>query len=372
MVCCYLLLAGCVEPYAPDVIDAPNQFLVVDGFINGNGPTIITLSRTQNLTEDGPPVFESRAEVLIEEEQGPQYMLTEGDTGTYTVSGLNLNLDRKYRLLIRTADGKEYSSEFVEIKQTPPIDAVIWRAVDNEVQLYVNTHDPENNTRYYRWEYENTWEFTAALLAGVKYENDTIIERSAEDEKIYRCWRTEKSVDLLLASTVRLSEDVIHEFPLQTLPSTSEAFRFDCSILVKQYAQTREAYEYWEMLQKNTENIGTLFDPLPSQLRGNIHCVTNPDEAVIGYIGAFTVQEKRIFINNEELPKEWPFFYPTCDYDTIPVAKVFESFGGSAFLPLWIIYSPPPGSKITGYTRTLQACADCRLRGTNVKPDFWP
>ncbi|SES76301.1 protein of unknown function, partial [Hymenobacter actinosclerus] len=34
-------LAGCVEPYAPDVINAPPNLLVVEGFINADGPTAI-------------------------------------------------------------------------------------------------------------------------------------------------------------------------------------------------------------------------------------------------------------------------------------------------------------------------------------------
>jgi hypothetical protein len=44
-----LFLSGCVEPYFPEVMEAPNSFLVVNGFINGNGTSNIQLLRTQNL-----------------------------------------------------------------------------------------------------------------------------------------------------------------------------------------------------------------------------------------------------------------------------------------------------------------------------------
>ncbi|MEJ7664694.1 MAG: DUF4249 family protein [Hymenobacter sp.] len=48
------------------------------------------------------------------------------------------------------------------------------------------------------------------------------------------------------------------------------------SILVRQYALTPEEFAYWDKLRKNTENLGTLFDPLPSQLSGNVHRLTMP------------------------------------------------------------------------------------------------
>ena len=48
--------------------------------------------------------------------------------------------------------------------------------------------------------------------------------------------------------------------------------------------------------------MGSLFDSQPSQLKGNIFNVTNPDEMVIGFVSAGTITEKRIYINNFEIP----------------------------------------------------------------------
>lgn len=377
--CCLLLLAGCVEPYAPEVIEGPNNYLVVDGLINGNGITRVKLSRTQNISEVMAPLVEEGATLLLEEEQGAQYPLSEVTAGTYASNSLTLNLNQKYRLYIRLVTGEEYASDFVPMKQTPPIDQVGWLAQDNEVRFYVSTHDSQNDTRYYRWEYEATWAYTAAYASSIKYDEASggIVPRTRSDENIYNCWRSEPSTDIKLGNSVKLSQDVIHEYPLLTLPAGSEELRIKYSILVKQFALTREAYQYWETLMKNTESIGTLFDPLPSQLTGNVHRLSNPDEPVIGYVGASWVQEKRIFVSGEELPRDWRSYYPTCPLDSLlpgegqslrDLAGVFQH---GSYMPVGEIFAPNGPPTPIGYLGATKNCVDCRTRGTNVKPDFW-
>jgi len=376
---CLLLLSGCVEPYAPDILEGPNHYLVVDGLINGNGITAFKLSRTQNISEENLPMAETSATLLLEAEQGAQYTLQETDPGTYASSSLSLNPNEKYRLNIRLYTGKEYVSDFVAVKQTPPIDEVGWQALDDKLQIYVNSHDPQNNTLYYRWEYEATWAYTSAFSSNIRYDeaSGTIVPRTSSDEDIYHCWKTANSTDIKLGSSVKLSQDVIHEYPILALPAASEELRIKYSILVKQYGLTREAYQYWETLKKNTESIGTLFDPLPTQLTGNIHSITTPDELVIGYVGASAVQEKRIFVFKEELPLEWHTYHPTCQIDSLlPVPPetledLAKHFKSGVYMPVTEIYAPMGPPAPVGYLAASKSCVDCRTRGTNVKPDFW-
>lgn len=377
--CCLLLLVGCVEPYAPEVIEGPNHYLVVDGLINGNGVTSVKLSRTQNISEENMPMAEMGATLLLEEEQGAQHPLHEAAPATYVSSSLNLDLNKKYRLYIRLSSGREYVSDFVDVKQTPPIEKVDWEAVDNNLQIYVNSRDPQNNTQYYRWEYEATWAYTAALNSNIKYDeaSGTIVPRTRSDENIYNCWRTDYSTGIQLATSAKLSEDIIHEYPILTLPAASEELRIKYSILVKQYALTQEAYQYWEALRKNTESIGTLFDPLPAQLTGNVHSLADPDEPVIGYVGASSVQEERLFVSRDELPKEWRYFYPTCEMDSLmpaegeTLADLAGRFKYDSYMPVTEIFASEGPPAPIGYMGASKGCVDCRTRGTNVKPDFW-
>lgn len=366
--CLLLCLGSCIEPYRPEIIQAPNNFLVVDGFINSNGVTSIRLSRTVNLDGATIPPGEARARVQIEEEGGPQYNLTEGRDGNYISPALQLNPSRRYRLRIRTQNNQEYASDFIENKITPPIDSISWKPERDGLQIYVNTHDPGQKTRYYRWKYDETWEFTTPFYSVREYKNNQV-----EDRRTYinLCWRGSSSAAIFINSTIKLSQDVVSEFPLIKIPENSVKLKYKYSILVRQYAQTKEAYEYAETLRKNTENIGTLFDPLPTQLTGNIKCISDPTEPVIGFISVASEQVKRIFIKREQLPALWNTLneYSYCTLDTVLLKNAKNTFASGLVLPVSDLLNDR--GSIIGYMGSTAECVDCRLRGTIVKPDFW-
>jgi hypothetical protein len=50
------------------------------------------------------------------------------------------------------------------VQNNPPIDSISWKRDEEGVRVFVNTHNPEGNTRYYRWEFEETWEIRSILF----------------------------------------------------------------------------------------------------------------------------------------------------------------------------------------------------------------
>jgi hypothetical protein len=364
------MLNGCVDRYLPEVISAPARYLVVDGFVNLNGVTIIRLSRTQALAATTVAPAESQATVSILDESGITYPLTEQEPGRYTSANLNLRPEGHYQLRLRTAAGRDYASDLVAARQTPAIDSVTWALTGPNVQIYVNTHDASNNARYYRWDFTETWEFRSAYQSNLEYVNNKIQPRA---EDVYTCWRTENSTAIKLSNTMRLSQDVVAKFPLHAVAANAGRLSRRYSILVRQHAQTAEEYAYWEQLQKNTESLGTLFDPLPSQLTGNVHCLSDAAEPVLGYVGAASSTEQRIFISQNELPPtRFLTGYESCGtLDTVLLANVPTYFGSQVQLPVYPIYLPR-SSTLLGYAAGTAECIDCRRRGTNQKPSFWP
>ncbi|GGG06941.1 DUF4249 domain-containing protein [Pontibacter amylolyticus] len=367
-----LLVSGCVDPYFPEVKESGSSFLVVNGFLNANGPTTIQLLRSQSLNDTEAPPAEENATVIVESENGERFGLHGTGYGTYRHPNLQLRADSKYRLYIRTRSGSEYASDYVEVKTSPAIESVNWKAEGGEVKIYVNSQDPNNSTHYYKWDYEETWQFRSALYSVLIYENGQVRFREPSDVPIAYCWKSDNSTRVEIGSSVKLSEDRISNYRILSIPYNSEKISMKYSILVKQYALTREAFEYLEMLKKNTENIGTLFDPLPSQLTSNIRSLSNPDETVIGYISATTMETKRIFVSSRDLPRDWRLYYPSCEVDTVMISsgQVQERFTGGYLIPVDEIYSPTSPVAI-GYTYGTRACVDCTLQGTNVKPAYW-
>lgn len=368
------LLGGCVDPYPTDLPAAAQSYLVVDGFINSKGSTVIKLSRSLGLASASPIPAETKATVYVLDNVGTRYTLTENPAGTYSLPAQTLDPSRQYQVRITTAKGRNYASDMVAVKTTPPIDKLSWQPADAGVEINVSTHDPSGASRYYRWDYAETWQFNSAFRSDYEYvaSSKSVQPRT---NNIFTCWRTELSPFIKQSSTVQLSQDVVADYPLIKLPYT-EKLRIKYSVLVLQYAQTPEEYAYWETLSKNTQNLGTLNDPLPTQLTGNVHCLTDASEPVLGYVGAHSVTQARLFIDYNDLPKPLPRIannpYETCVVDTVVLRNGLELFRLNLEVPFDIYFSPPPNSKVVGYFASTTQCVDCRVRGTNVKPSFWP
>jgi hypothetical protein len=367
-----IVFASCKKPYNPPAIRVDNKFLVIDGtLINSpDSPTIITLSRTVKLTDTTQAIYpETGANVSVEDSTGGTFNFFETPNGKYQSVPLSLNNLDKYRLKITTSNGEAYTSDFVEIKQTPPIDSITWQQ-QNDVMIYVNTHDPSNNTKYYRWDYTETWQNRAPLQSELGVENGLIYYVTDHpDRQKYNCWSTDYSTDILIGSSVALSQDVISMAPIATVAQNSVKIGIRYSILVKQYALTSEAYQYFSILKKNTENLGSIFDAQPTQLTGNIHSVTNPSEIVIGYFTASSVQQKRIFISKDEV-YNWNYVYSGQDCNMITIDQNPTNY---------LIYNYPDPlytayffSGQTGLVIDRVSCLDCTLQGgTNQKPSYW-
>jgi hypothetical protein len=386
MIIILALIVGCTKPYNPPPIKSVTGYLVVEGIIGaGTDSTKFRLSRTVSLTADSTVNPVNGASVTVQGNDNSSYPLTGGANGLYTSGALNINSAKQYRIDIKTADGNEYQSDYVPVKITPPIDTIMYAVESNGVQLTLNAHDPTNNTRYYRWDYGETWQFHAEYESAYVSNGDSVIVRTPA-QQIYYCFANDSSTNILLGSSAKLSQDIITAQPITYIQSTSEKLETEYSIVVYQYALTNDAYNFWSELQTNTQNVGSIFDAQPSQLSSNIHCITNPNEVVVGYISASTRQAKRIFIHNSSLPPSWTATYPyQCGIDSILLKKVigtlvineenvyFNWLKGATkgvWVPLEAIY--PPGSMVaSGHTGTSAVCGDCTVRGSTGVPAFW-
>jgi Domain of unknown function (DUF4249) len=367
----------CVDKYNSPYTSPSTGYLVVEGYISGNSPTRYTLSRTIPLPGDSAIPMETGASVQVEGNDNSVYPLTEQNTGNYgTTDTLPLNTATQYRLRITTAAGEQFLSSYVPYEPTPPIDSVNWIENSNGVQIYVNTHDPANATRYYQWEYGETWAYESAEQSIVEYKSDTspvaVISRPAADQ-IYRCWHADSSVNILINSTAKLAQDVVYRQPLVSIPSGSQQISILYSIFVRQYALTQDGYNFLSLMKSNTESLGTIFDPQPSQLKGNIQCLTSPNEPVVGYISAGTVQQQRIFISRYQL-SDWYYFYACPIPDTVVQlgqAYLIRFFGDGGYIPVQGDYSL--SGVLLGWDGNLEGCIDCRLQGgTTQEPSWWP
>jgi len=226
------------------------------------------------------------------------------------------------------------------------------------MEIKVNTHDDTNQTRYYRWEWVETWEIITPITSSF-YPDEA------------RCWRTAGSGVVSIGTSEHLTNDVIEDYPLYFVSTETNKLGIKYSTLVKQYSLSREAYSYWKSLQDITQNTGTLFDPTPAMVTGNISNTSNIENPVLGIFQASALKQERIFIDRAEIPKslDIPSGYSSCSfYDTTDSVEI-DYYTNHGF-PLAEIYILAEAEHYI--FSNSEMCFRCTLSGSKEKPEYWP
>lgn len=362
---------GCITPYVHDEIESSSQVLIVDGVI-ANDTSLFTLSWSMNLNDEYHKTESiDNAEIVVECNDGSRSSQTiyKGE-GIYHILTGKLEKGKQYRVRI-FAGGKEYESEFLEPLFTPDIDSVSWQQQrkGEPIRITVSTHDPENKSPYYNWSYKEIWEFKSELLAtGTKiptYINGILYEVPFEYDLLtsnntYYCWSNDSSKTYILENTEKLQENIISHKTLSVINPSDERISLLYYIEVKQNQIRKEAYTYYSNIQKNIENTGSIFAPIPGEIKGNIRCVTNDKTLAVGYVEVSTVSVAKCFF--PELTKIYEPTLTACGQSIIHgVAKLIDGYE-------WLTVT------IHGSENSMAPanCVDCTRRGTKNKPSFWP
>lgn len=363
-----MIISGCVTEFIPE-IEEEQELLVVEGIITDQpGIKTIKLSKSLPLGEKSEARPVSGCTVVISDNLGNIYRLNEEEAGTYVTDPENFKGEtgRLYTLQIGTDAGnnyRNYRSFQMEMKPVPPIDSLYYEKklirerVEyiegiEECQIYLDTHDPENDCRFYRWDYKETWRI-----------------RLPFDIPNQTCWVYNNSKSIYIESTATISEDRIGRHPVTYISNATDRLKRQYSILVNQFSLNEDEYNYWKKIQKITDEVGGLYDIIPASIPSNIMCIENPNEIVLGYFSVSAVASKRIFIKDQFEGIFNP--YADCITDTlIGGPDYIEGLGVTIWTLFDIPAAPFSSPRIRIFTET-RGCADCTERGTTIKPDFW-
>jgi hypothetical protein len=372
------VLSGCITQFIPDIGVDP-EFFVVEGMITDQpGRHSVRLSRSVPLGTEAEFQPLKNCTVWISDDQNHIFQLTETSDGIYLTSqDLRGEVGRKYVLNIEIVHYQppyyrrvvDYTLRTLpmEMMPVPEIDSLYFEKVKiseedgfafpgEGCRILLNTSDPENKCKYYRWDYTDTWQISAPGY-------QRTINRV--------CWVTNNSEDINVKAVAGLNENRIERLPVKFISNETDMLQERYRIEVNQYSLSEDEYSYWNDLEKITEQSGNLYDRIPSEISGNIYCSSNPDLQVLGYFSVSAKRSKVIYIDDyfEGLFN----YYRHCTEDTtwskqdiqIPPPGIFD-FDGIYY---WIITIQAPLYMIVTNDKT---CVDCTARGgTTEKPDYW-
>ena len=357
------LFAGCIEPYHIE-IENNDKILVVEGIIS-SGTTKITLCKTVGINYplyggNFPAV--NAATMYVECEDGTlSPVASSSGNGIYMIETGELNIDAKYRLVI-LENGDEYHSGYITPAISPPVN-VTFDADDSNIHVCVSTHGYDNQPGYYLWSYTEDWEITSyvfgdwAMVDGVLVPNDIWSPQNR-----YYCWKTDSSKVLILGTTEKLTDNDIIEQRIHNFSRLDDRSSFLYRIKVKQHTIHKEAYDYFFNQQKNIEQTGSIFGVIPSEITGNIRCVSNPDIPVIGYVDVSTTSAGSQYLNSQ--------FYDQMYRITNSVNCIANELINPESIPNSYILYTIEQNELYHYIN--RGCVDCTLMGgLKKRPKDW-
>ncbi len=366
-----VLIGSCREAYLPPVVSDYSNFLVIEGIVKAGGDTsYIKLTRTRSLDDTTTEIAEANATITLQSKSGANYVFQNKGNGNYQLPPTTLSTGESYRMLITTLFGDSWESDYVPVKITPAIDSVSWTR-DSGLNINVSTKDLTGNTRFYRWDFTETWEYNSYYDGDIGYDFVRDSFYYLDSSRITkRCWQSYQSTDILLGTTKGLSQDVVDNQRINIIPKGSDRLSVRYSILVNQYALTQPAFEYWQLVRKNSRELGSIFGTQPAELFGNFRCTSRPEQAVVGYLSISTVASKRLFIRQQEV-LDWQ---SGTTLDQLCKPLIIDRADLASTLQrnrnLWIAYFV--GTGFSGVALADENCIDCRLRGGTIKkPSFW-
>ena len=309
------LLYSCIEPYETDIAEGP-QYLTIDGFISSEpGPHEIRLTRgdTYGSIFQGLIRPEREATVIIRDDLGNVTFLPENldNRGHYlTDANFQAEIGRAYTLQIQLNNGKVYTSFPEKVVPAPPIKNVLYRSViipvegelnpDSGVQMLVEIEDPaEENNFYFFRNSESTYVLeTRPDLYTTGPPNRT----PAPKDCCFICFRSEVAGNqsIFIASDDNFN-GLSTQIPVAFIPDNGLRFVNTYRMDLSQLSISQEAYRFLRLVKQQSEISGSVFDPPPANIRGNMISLEDPDEVILGYFIAAGETRKRVYINGAQL-----------------------------------------------------------------------
>ena len=387
-----LTAASCIYPFHPDVVSSDRR-LVIEGDIHLGSTSTFLFSRVYPIGVSETikmPAFTG----YIEAENGSKLLpLDEADlsgvdqqflssVSALTFDTRDLDEQTRYRVHFETpSTGEVFETEWIEPCSAPVIDDLTYILDSDRQELNVALSMHCHGHHFFRWTYDETWEYTALLYATHYWdpERARATRRPREglvqfptNENTYYCWKEYYSPEIRIFTTVEQTEDRFVDLEFHRVPARDQRLSVLYRLDVRLEAMTEEAYLYWKNIEDNSQNQGTIFSPTPSQMAGNIRCLSDPDLPVLGYIGAARQAEARMYYDNSlEHFCTLRQFVREDDVEEITPGQFQEYYEKNGFLPQTINVEPMTGDEV--YVWASRTCVDCRLSGgTKNKPAGWP
>ena len=179
-------------------------------------------------------------------------------------------------MFIETETGESYESDEETLQPAPEVDTMY---IDRYQEVTVSENGGDIVRQFWQIILETETTNDAATYLQWKYDGLTQIFFGAN----YPCWfdheGPENFLNVLAVEDQVAGTTIKHQLIVLGKDATYENY----NLYLKQYALNKNSYQYWETIQQDREQTGTLFDAPPAQNKSNLFNPNNSKDVVLGY-----------------------------------------------------------------------------------------
>jgi hypothetical protein len=321
---------SCSEIYYPKVNGGEN-LLVVEGLLtNGSGPFTVKLCNAVKFGADSASTANpvSGAKLTVAGSDGTTCSLAETSPGSYVTPASFIPVTgNSYKLHIETPDGNIYESDTQELLPPQTFDTIRsyyttenYTGADNSLQTRYGADIrvdlfTQKTAKAYRCRFSSgltiQYMCSAKVPSGNRYDPDWLKIIACSLYQVFG-WASGYTIEdgINITDEATLSADnTIMNHKIGFLPfnpeyfglTTSPAFvASDASLyfyfVLNQYTLNDNSYAFYEAAKKQLGSTGKIFDPITSQLNGNITCINNPAKKALGLFEVSSVVRTAFFV----------------------------------------------------------------------------
>lgn len=388
LLACSLLMTSCIEDFVPDLEEEDQYLLVVEGSIYSDSLCSFHLGCTEGLNvpyywdfgfysggygHRPSPIDFSNTEICV---MGSDGTIFPGSVNPQSVPRFQVKVGTlkqgvKYWLQVKV-NGLTYESDPQEPLFAVPIDSLSFaqEREDLEVDILVSTAASETGkNQYTRWEYDEWWEIYTPWTAFMEYDpiTDKIIGVTAMK---HHGWANDSSNSYILANSEPFKDNRLQQYRLYSIGHTDNRLQTCYYTRVKEYAISKAEYEYENLRDRQSSDMGGIFTPQPSELPSNIHCLEE-DRRAIGFVGVRgSVATCEMYIKKGQVK-----YYPLRTPYMVSEEQVKEKTWNELYMAGYQVLTYEPLANGKALVQWCPVwCIDCRnsfWKCSLEKPSFW-
>jgi len=320
----FSILVGCLSP-----VDIPGASVGGQLIVSGQISTI----PYQNVVQVGlTPAIErvpfpvSGATIALMDDVGNSYTYYEDEfhPGSYLLPGVAGIPGRTYHIQVLAPDGFTFESKPEKMPElvgslTADYEILTEEFTDGEgtvsnqpfLKVYSDITIPESSEPVYlKWSVDEDFLLTPTDFPDpfAQVPPSCYITQNADPQSI-TLFNSEQTRNSSIGHLLLASRIVDYTFLEKHYFTTYQS------------SLTKEAYEYWRKVDILANNVGSIFDTPPAEIRGNIYRVDDPATEVLGYFQTANQTFDRFYLLPDFFP--FPLLFPSCPF--VPNVYVYPN-----------------------------------------------